>query len=443
MDKSRPSPDKAGLAARQVAVTLLSAVLDDRQPLDGLIDAADTGSAFNRLPERDRRLARAIVATALRHRGEIDAALDKLIARRPRRAGALFRILEIAAAQILFMEVADRAAVSTAMDQIGSDRDGRHFKGLANAVLRRLARERETVLDGSDPARLDTPDWLWSRWTKAYGEETTRRIAAAHRVEPSLDLSVRHDPAGWAEKLGGIVLATGTVRLVPTGPVSALPGYADGEWWVQDAAAALPARLFRDVSGKRIADLCAAPGGKTAQLAAAGAEVTAVDISAERLKRLAQNLARLNLPANVVDADILAWNPPDPFDAILLDAPCSATGTIRRHPDAAWLKQPEDIPTLAGLQARMIDRAVDWLKPGGTLVYCTCSLEPEEGEDQVARALARHGLERLPVAPAEVGGLVELVAPGGALRTLPCHLRGPTPRLSGLDGFFIARLRKS
>jgi 16S rRNA (cytosine967-C5)-methyltransferase len=443
MDKSRPSPDKAGFAARQVAATLLSAVLDQRQPLDSLIDAADSGSAFNRLPERDQRLARAIVATALRHRGEIDAALDKLIARRPRRAGALFRILEIAAAQILFMEVADHAAVSTAMDQIGGDRDGRHFKGLANAVLRRLARERETVLEGTDRARLDTPEWLWARWTKAYGEETTRRIVEAHRVEPSLDLSVRSDPAGWAEKLGGIVLATGTVRLVLSGPVSALPGYADGEWWVQDAAAALPARLLGDVSSKRIADLCAAPGGKTAQLAAAGAEVTAVDISVERLKRLAQNLARLDLPANVVEADILTWNPPDPFDAILLDAPCSATGTIRRHPDAAWLKRPEDVATLAALQARMIDRAVDWLKPGGTLVYCTCSLEKEEGEDQLARAIDRHRLQMLPVAPAEVGGVVELVAPGGALRTLPCHLPGPTPRLSGLDGFFIARLRKS
>ncbi len=295
MAKSRPPTDKAGFAARQVALSLLSAVLDNRQPLDSLIDAADAGSAFNRLPERDRRLARAIVATALRHRGEIDAALDKLIARRPRRAGALFRILEIAAAQILFMEVADHAAVSTAMDQIGGDRDGRHFKGLANAVLRRLARERQTVLEGTDPARLDTPDWLWTRWTKTFGEETTRRIAEAHRVEPSLDLSVKSDPMGWAEKLGGIALATGTVRLVPTGPVSGLPGYAEGAWWVQDAAAALPARLLGDVSGKRIADLCAAPGGKTAALAAAGAGVTAVDISAERLKRLAQNLARLEL----------------------------------------------------------------------------------------------------------------------------------------------------
>jgi len=443
MNRSRPSTDKAGFAARQVAVALLSAVLDQRQPLDRLIEAADAGSAFNRLPDRDRRLARAIVATALRHRGEIDAALDKLIARRPRRAGALFRFLEIAAAQILFMEVADHAAVATAMDQIARDRDGRHFKGLANAVLRRLARERETVLEGTDPARLDTPDWLWTRWTKTYGEETTRRIAEAHRVEPSLDLSVKRDPADWAERLGGIVLATGTVRLVPSGPISALPGYAEGEWWVQDAAAALPARLLGDVSGKRIADLCAAPGGKTAQLAAGGAEVTAVDLSAERLKRLAQNLARLNLPATVVEADILTWEPPDAFDAILLDAPCSATGTIRRHPDAAWLKRPEDVATLATLQTRMIDRAVAWLKPGGTLVYCTCSLEKEEGEDQLVRAIDRHRLQLLPAAPAEVGGVAALVAPGGAVRTLPCHLPGPTPRLSGLDGFFIARLRKS
>ena len=439
---SRPT-DRIGLPAREVAAALLSAVVDDGKPLDGLIDTAHTGNAFNRLSERDRRLARAIVSTALRRHGEIAWVLDRLIDRRPRRSGGLFRILETAAAQILFMDIADHAAVSTAMEQIVGDRDARHFKGLANAVLRRLARERDTILQGADAPRLDTPDWLWQRWSGTYGEETTRSIAMAHLVEPSLDLSVKSDPQGWAVKLGAIALPTGSIRLVPSGPVSDLAGYAEGAWWVQDAAAALPAKLLGDVAGKDVADLCAAPGGKTAQLAAVGAAVTAVDISAERLKRLAANLARLGLGAEVIAADILGWEPPAPFDAILLDAPCTATGTIRRHPDAAWLKRPDDVANLAELQARMLDRAVSWLKPGGTLVYCTCSLEPEEGEDQIAGAVERHTLRRLPVDPVEIGGLAGAITPAGAVRTLPCHLSGPSPRLSGLDGFFIARLRKS
>ncbi len=393
MAQPQETKSSAGLASRRAATGLLSAVLDERQALDGLIDLADTKTAFNRLDDRDRRLARAIVSTALRRLGEIEAALDRMLDRRPRRAGALIRILQIAAAQILFMEVADHAAVSIAMDQIGEDRDGRHFKGLANAVLRRLARERDTILAAADAPRLDTPDWLWTRWIKAYGEETARRIAEAHLVEPSLDLTVKDDPQAWAERLGGIVLPTGSVRLVPTGRIAELPGYAEGAWWVQDAAAALPARLLGEVAGKRVADLCAAPGGKTASLALAGASVTAVDISAARLERLAANLARLDLKADVVTADLLAWEPAEPFDAILLDAPCTATGTIRRHPDAAWLKRPEDVKSLATRQATMIDRAVSWLKPGGTLVYCTCSLEPQEGEEQVAAAIGRHGLQ--------------------------------------------------
>ena len=431
-----------GRAARAAAARLVAAVLDDRKPLDGLLDPSSGDPAYTRLDPRDRRLAHAIVATALRRHGEIAAVLDGLVEKRPRRAGALFRIMEVAAAQLLFMEVADHAAVSLALDLVGEDRDARHFKGLANAVLRRIARERATLLAGHDAARLDTPAWLWDRWSAAYGEAETRRIAAAHLVEPSLDLSVKADPAGWAERLGGTVLPTGTVRLVPSGPVDALPGFAEGAWWVQDAAAALPARLLGAVAGKPVADLCAAPGGKTAALAAAGANVTAVDISMARLERLAANLARLGLRAETVAADILAWEPPAPFDAILLDAPCTATGTIRRHPDIAWLKRPGDVAALAELQAQMLDRSVPWLKPGGTLVYCTCSLEPEEGEAEAARLRARADLVPVPVAASEIGGLAEAVTPEGCVRTLPSHLVMATPRLSGLDGFFIARFRK-
>jgi 16S rRNA (cytosine967-C5)-methyltransferase len=438
-----PAEQRPGVAARAAATVLYSAVLDRRQPLDQLIDPSGGDKAYGALSPRDRRLARAIVATALRRQGEIAAALDRLIERPlPRRAGGLRRILEIAAAQILFMDAADHGVVSVALAQIGDDRNARHFKGLANAVLRRLAREKETIHADLDAPRLNTPDWLWQRWSATYGEATVRRIAEMHLVEPALDLSVKRDPEAWAERLGGIVLPTGSVRLVPSGPVEDLPGCADGEWWVQDTAAALPSRLLEPLGNMRVADLCAAPGGKTAALAHAGARVTAVDNSFGRLNRLRGNLARLKLEAELVQADLLEWTPRELYDRALLDAPCTATGTIRRHPDVAWLKRPEDVASLAALQSRMLDRAVALLKPGGVLLYCTCSLEPEEGEAQLAGAVSRHGLTPMPVEAAEIGGLSEAITPDGTVRTLPCHLSGPEPRLAGLDGFFIGRCRK-
>jgi 16S rRNA (cytosine967-C5)-methyltransferase len=425
-------------------VALLAGVLDRHRPLDALLDPAGGDPAYRALADRDRRLVHAVVSIALRRLGEIDAVLAALVEKAPwRRAGGLRNILRIAAAQVLFMGVADHAAVSIAVDQVAADRNAVHFRGLANAVLRRMARERDGLLAALDADRLDTPDWLWRRWVATYGEPAARAIAAMHRVEPYLDLSAKSDPAGLAAILGATLLPTGSVRLLPSGPVEALAGYADGAWWVQDAAAALVPRLLGPVAGRRVADLCAAPGGKTAALAAAGAHVTAVDISASRLKRLSANLARLHLAAETVAADLLAWQPERPFDAILLDAPCSATGTIRRHPDIAWLKKPEDVAALAKVQAAMLDRAVDWLAPGGLLVYATCSLEPEEGEAQIARALARHRLARVPVDPSEVGGLAEIVTAAGDIRTLPAHLPDPTPRLGGLDGFFMARLVKN
>lgn len=430
-----------GFAARATATALLSAVLDEAMPLDA---ALESDAQFARLDTRDKAFVRAVVGAALRRLGTIDAVLAALIERRPPDAGRLLRILEVAAAQVLFMGVADHAAVSVAVDQIAADRHARRFKGLANAVLRRMVRQRDALLSGlSSTPELDTPAWLWARWRDSYGEETARRIAEAHRLEPYLDLSVKRDPENWAERLGGIVLPTGTVRLIASGSVEDLPGFAEGAWWVQDAAAALPVRLLGDVRGQRVADLCAAPGGKTAALACAGAMVTAVDVSAPRLERLSRNLKRLGLVAETVTADILDWRPPNLFDAVLLDAPCTATGTIRRHPDVAWLKRPGDIATLANLQFRMIERAASLLKPGGILVFCTCSLEPEEGEAHLAVATTRLPLALVPVTAAEIGGLAEAVTSTGTLRTLPCHLGRDVRRLSGLDGFFAMRLRKA
>ena len=260
---------------------------------------------------------------------------------------------------------------------------------------------------------------------------------------PTIDLTVKHDAAGWAQRLGGFVLPTGSVRLVdPKGAVQDLPGYDEGVWWVQDAAAAIPARLLGEVAGKRVVDLCAAPGGKTAQLAHAGAEVTAVDRSANRLDRLRQNLTRLGLTARCVETDLLQFAPGEKFDAVLLDAPCSSTGTIRRHPDVMWTKSPEEIAQLARLQARLLRHALTLVRPGGRLVFSNCSLDVAEGEEVVAAVLADHPeLSLEPVLPTALPGLEEAIRPDGTVRTTPAMLAMSPPRNGGLDGFYAAVLR--
>jgi 16S rRNA (cytosine967-C5)-methyltransferase len=348
----------------------------------------------------------------------------------------------LGAAQILFLDVPDHAAVDLSVRLAQEDRPASHFRGLVNAVLRRMTREGKERLAALDTVLLDTPPWLMQRWIATYGEAIAREIAVANGREPALDLSVKKDAPQWAEKLGGRVLPTGSVRAIVHGAVTALPGFDEGAWWVQDAAAALPARLLGDVAGKRVADLCAAPGGKTAQLVVAGANVTAVDRSAPRLKRLRENLTRLSLDAELVCADAATWEA-EPFDAILVDAPCSATGTIRRHPDVPWLKQAVDIASLAALQRRLLERAVALTKPGGTLIYCTCSLEPEENETVIAEFIAREpSVRRAPITAAEVFGQAQFVTPDGDLRTLPCHFPDADSRFAGIDGFYAARLVK-
>ncbi|HEY8580121.1 MAG TPA: transcription antitermination factor NusB, partial [Beijerinckiaceae bacterium] len=385
---------------------------------------------------------RSITLTSLRRLGVIRAALARCLDRgMPKKSGSLEPLLVTAAAQILFMEAPDHAAVDLAVHAVRADPRAAPYAALANAVLRTIARERETWAEPQDPF-IDTPAWLAARWRKAWGEETAAAIALMHRKEPTLDLTVRGAPEEWAEKLGGVVLPTGSVRLRTHQPVHELPGYADGAWWVQDAAAALPARLLAPRPGERIADLCAAPGGKAAQLAAAGAEVVALDRSAERLKRLSENFERLRLPVEIAVGDALTYDAA-PFDALLLDAPCTATGTIRRHPDVAWVKRPSDVASLTAVQAKMLDRAAHLLKPGGRLVYCTCSLEAEEGPQQIAALLRRNpDLQRDPVRAEEIGGLTDCVTEIGEVRTLPTHLPNEDPRLAGMDGFFISRLRR-
>jgi len=405
-----------------------------RVPLD---DVMEELSRAERLSARDEALARAIAIVTFRRLGTLGHALRERL-NKPPKDERLMHLLAIGAAQILFLDVPDHAAVDSAVQIAQDDPKLHHAGGFINAVLRRVAREREQILAESDPF-LDTPTWLEERWIAQYGEPLATQIAEAHRAMASVDLTVKTDPEAWAERLGGVLLPTGSIRLVERTAIRDLPGYEDGEFWVQDAAAALPARLLHAKAGERIADLCAAPGGKTAQLAAAGAEVLAVDRSAKRLERLKENLARLQLKAETkaIDAEKLTA---EPFDAILLDAPCSATGTIRRHPDVAWTKSEADIRKLSGLQTRLLDKAASLLKDGGRLVYCTCSLEAEEGELQAEAFLARHPeFARQKVTSDEIGGLSECITPQGDLRTLPSQLVLNDHDRSGLDGFFVAR----
>jgi 16S rRNA (cytosine967-C5)-methyltransferase len=442
---ARPA-EVPGLAARRIAADILDGVLHKHRTLDDQLDGTGAHPALKTLADRDRALMRRLVATILRRLGTLGHLLSRLLDRgiptdAPRAQSALL----IGAAQILWMDVPDHAAVDLSVRLVQSDRRAAKYAGLVNAVLRRCAREGAGIVDEVKADTLDIPPWLLKRWIAHYGEATAKAMALAILHEPSLDISVKSDPAQWATRLHGEHLPTGTVRTLLQGSVTMLPGFSEGAWWVQDAAAALPARLFGDVKGKTIVDFCAAPGGKTAQLAQAGARVIALDRSPARVARLKDNMTRLSLEAEAVVVDATEWQgDAGGFDGILIDAPCTSTGTIRRHPDVAWLRQEADIAALAPLQKRLLQRAASLLKVGGTLVYCTCSLEPEEGEAAVTALLsAESGLKRAPIAPDEVAGLAEIINLQGDLRTLPSHLAHADPRLGGLDGFYAARLVKS
>lgn len=437
-----PAAGLEGLAAREAAVTLLHEVLSEHRPLDDVLQDGENFPQLLHLARADKGFARAMAATALRRLGQIDDALERFLEMGlPKNSGLLREILFVAAAQLLFLGSPPHAVINVAVQQAKTDPKSRPYAKLANAVLRRVSEKGADILKEQDAARLNTPIWLWQSWVKDYGDEVARKICDAHLEQALLDLSVREDPAGWAEKTGGTLLPTGTVRLKHKGRVERLAGFDEGAWWVQDAAAALPALLLGEVHGKEVLDLAAAPGGKTAQLAARGAHVTALDWSAGRLDRLAENMQRLHLQADIVKADILDWKPKGKYDAVLLDAPCTATGTIRRHPDLPFLKKPEDIDELVVLQAAMLDKALTFLKPGGLLVYCTCSLQEEEGQGQITALLARNARVVLEPLSADNDGLrAEWISPDGCLRTLPFHAPAEDME-AGMDGFFAARMR--
>lgn len=430
-------PEVQGLPARSAALATLQPIFFNERPL---YDALETALRVNLSP-RDAAFTRAIVMATLRHLGEIDAIIASFLREPlPVRAGPAELILRIAAAELVFLDVPPHAAVSSAVELADRDAKARHFKGLINAVARRIAaegKEKRATLDGE---RLNTPPWAWDNWVDRFGEETTRKIARTHGNEPPLDLTVKGDAPKWAAQLEAKILPTGSLRREAGGRIEDLPGYAEGEWWVQDAAAAIPATLLGNVKGKTVFDLCAAPGGKTAQLAARGANVVAVDLAFDRMKRVMANLQRLNLKADVEVADVTEWRPKSQADAILLDAPCTATGTVRRHPDVLWRKDLSDVMAQSDLQRRLIDASAKMLKPGGTLVYCVCSLAREEGEDVVDAFLAEHrDFTRAPIAAVEVGNETAFLTEQGDLRTLPSHWANE----GGLDGFYAARLRRN
>jgi 16S rRNA (cytosine967-C5)-methyltransferase len=419
-----------GLPARRAALAIVSAVLRKRRALDFQLEG------LKDLDARDAGFARALASQTLRHLGLLEAVLRGFIEKplAPHKAGATSEILLLGACELLILKVAPHAAVDAANQLAAKDSKAVHFKPLINAVLRRLSREGEAVLARLDAARLSTPDWLWTRWLGQYGEETARAIANAHLKQAPLDIVLKSGdaPVPDSQALFGPVR-----RLSGEGRIEDLPGFADGAWWVQDAAAALPVLLLGDVAGKKVIDLCAAPGGKTLQLAARGAQVTAVEIESARAARIRENLARTTLDATVVEGDARDMDIKAPL--VLIDAPCTATGTIRRHPDLPWIKGAADVTVSAAAAYEILESGAAMVEPGGTLVFAVCSLEREEGEEQIAAFLAAHPeFARAPVTADDVFGHDEWITADGDLRTLPCHLADK----GGMDGFYAARLKR-
>ena len=430
-DPRDDGPD-IGVEARLAAGVLLNAALEGR----GGLDAALTFREVADLPGPDRAFARAVAMAALRRLGEIDQILDRKLQKAP--PLAVRTILRVALAQTLVLETPAFAAVSTAVKLAERETKTRPYKNLVNAVLRGIEREGP----GLTTAESNLPEWLAARWRATYGEATLLGLALAAREEPATDLSLKPevDATAVAEALDGEVMAGDTVRTGRRGDLATWPGFEDGVWWVQDAAAAVPVRLLAPEAGESIVDFCAAPGGKTLQIAASGASVVALDRSDKRLDRLRANLARTGLSAEVVAVPAEDWDDPRAFDAVLLDAPCTATGTFRRNPEVLRATKPADVAKLADVQHRLLDAAAERVKPGGRLVYCVCSLEREEGETQIIAFLRRNPAFRTaPAIPAEVGAPDEALTPEGWLRILPSMWA----EKGGLDGFFIARLDRA
>lgn len=443
-DQDRAFPPSAsasdGLASRQVAYAVLNDIFFQRRSLDEAYAQAD--AAFNALESRDRGFVRLLVATVLKRAPQIDAALSGLLHEplhllKPQQ---LINVFRLGIAQIAFLQMPPHAAVNTSVE-LAAASNMEWQKSLVNAVMRRVAQDGIETLDPRDAGRINTPEWLWQQWAQDYGVETALDIAAANLSDAPVDFTVKENPQMWADRLAATLLPTGSLRLPSAGFVPGLAGFDDGAWWIQNAAAALPVKILASyyggsLKGKKIVDLCAAPGGKTAQLAALGADVIALDRSAPRLKRLQENMDRLKLSVSIVAADGAVWQPQEKLDAVLLDAPCSATGTIRHQPDVLRLKDIRDQDKLAALQRRLMLNALDMLKPGGVLLYCTCSIQKAESEAQTEWLLAQNPRLRLSaIRPGEIAGINAMLSLKGELRALPQHWVDH----GGIDGFYAVR----
>jgi 16S rRNA (cytosine967-C5)-methyltransferase len=418
-----------GLPARKAALALLSGVLTRRKPLDAELPQ------LKELPPRDAAFARAMASQTLRHLGALEAVLRKFLAKplKPHKSGAAMEILLLGACELLVLQTPAHAAVDAANRLAASDDKAVHFKPLVNAVLRKIASEGAGALSSLDRERLSTPDWLYQRWAAQYGKDVARQIARAHQAEAPLDITLKQ--AGAVHPQSNALFGLSR-RVTQEERVEELPGFAEGAWWVQDAAATLPAILLGDVAGKDVIDLCAAPGGKTLQLAAAGGRVTAVEKQASRITRIGENLARTGLTATLAESDARDFDGTAPL--VLIDAPCTSTGTIRRHPELPWIKGAADVTQMAAQAYEILEAGARMVTPGGKLVFAVCSLEREEGEEQIAAFLYAHPeFARDPITANEVFGNESWITPDGELRTLPFYLEG------GMDGFFAARLKKS
>ncbi|WP_108880293.1 transcription antitermination factor NusB [Anderseniella sp. Alg231-50] len=434
-----PPIEVEGLGLRAAALNAVSLVLYERRFLEEALSDSLDGID----DPRDRAFAHALAATALRRKGQIEAVLENYIEQKLRaRTGRAPAILLCGVAQLLFMETEPHAAISTSVALAARDEKAQRLKGLINAVLRNISRDRDAIMAALPTADTNLPKWLNTRLRADYGPETTEHIADAHTQQADVDLTFRTGAPDEALLALGVKLPTGSVRLNSPHPaVPDLPGFADGNWWVQDVAASLPAMLFDDLQGKTALDMCSAPGGKTLQLCAAGATVTALDTSAFRLEKVTENLARTKLEASCVAIDALEFEAEQLFDVILLDAPCSATGTIRRHPDMPYVRGNDDVKLLLALQRKLLRKAATLLKPDGTLVYAVCSLLADEGPKQISQFLNEHGdFKRHPIAAGEKHIPADLISKAGDFRTLPHHMIGD---VRGMDGFFAARLVKA
>ncbi len=429
-----------GLDSRHAALSLIGQVLDKKQALDHVLEG---DQAFLDLDTQDRAFVRMMVSTLLRRLGQIDDLIQSAEDRTSTKTPILQNILRLAVTQIMFMAVPDHAAVDTAVRLTEKNGHTRQ-KAFVNAILRTITRSGPAWLAKQDEVRLNTPEWLLKTWVEDYGLAVATKIAEANLSEAALDITVKSqdDRNHYASVFKATQLLTGTLRKTTGGRVQDLEGFEAGDWWVQDASAAIPAQLFGDIDGKVVVDLCAAPGGKSMQLASLGADVVALDRSAKRLERVKDNARRLGFAEKIATqvADATHWKPPQALQYILLDAPCSATGTIRRHPDVPYLKQEQDIHRLIDVQARILQNAFDVLAVGGVLVYCTCSLQKSEGEQRVETLLeSNEHAYRLPIqAKEDLGGYDESMTEEGDLRILPFHQAS----IGGMDGFYIARLTK-